>query len=109
MIEDLNLKETFIHIADEPLEMDFEIVKTRLQKFGLVPAIRREKYSADRDLGYFPCFNDWVAVRMTLNKAIPSYILTGTVRMFVKYQGEEETCRVCNVAGHKQYACSAIS
>ena len=43
---------------------------------------------------------------MKIHKPIPSYLRFGKVHIVLKHQGQEETCRHCNLPGHYAHSCN---
>jgi len=107
-VKDPNFKETFVRIGDVPFEIHLDCIKTALQQFGTVLSIRRDKYKKGPENGYYECFNGWITAKIAKSKDIPSYLKIGESQAFVKYPGQPETCRACNVIGHKANVCPAM-
>lgn len=105
VVKDPGVQEKFIRIADFPVNVNLDIVKTRLREFGTVLSIRRERYKATEEHDYIECFNGFITVRMTLMQAIPSYLMIGDYKVYVRYSGQLLTCRVCNQTGHLGAQC----
>lgn len=105
IIKDPGVQEKFIRIADFPVNVNLDIVKTRLREFGTVLNIRRERYKATEEHDYIECYNGFITVRMTLNQPIPSYLMIGDYKVYVRYSGQLQTCRVCNQTGHLGAQC----
>lgn len=105
VVKDPGVQEKFIRIADFPVNVNLDIVKTRLREFGTVLNIRRERYKATEEHDYIECFNGFITARMTLTQAIPSYLMIGDYKVYVRYNGQMLTCRVCNQAGHLGAQC----
>lgn len=103
VIRDPNIKEKFIRISDFPVKGNVEVLKTRLREFGAVLDVRRERYKASED--YFDCLTGIVLVRMSLEKDIPNYLQVGDCKVFVRYQNQPLTCRVCDMKGHLAANC----
>lgn len=104
-IKEPGVQEKYIRIADFPVNVNLDIVKTRLREFGTVLNIRRERYKATQEHDYIECFNGFITARMTLHQAIPSYLMVGDYKVYVRYSGQTLTCRVCNQAGHLGAQC----
>lgn len=105
IIKEPGVQEKYIRIADFPVNVNLDIVKTRLREFGTVLNIRRERYKATQEHDYIECFNGFITARMTLHQAIPSYLMVGDYKVYVRYSGQILTCRVCNQAGHLGAQC----
>lgn len=98
VFRDPNISEKFVRISDFPANGTLEVVTTRLREFGAVLDIRRERYRPSAE--YFSCLTGVIVARMSLRTAIPNYLQIGDYKTFVRYPGQPQTCRACNLPGH---------
>lgn len=84
-----------------PVELDAEIIKTKLAQFGTVLSLTMDIWGSVR----YKIRNGVRTVKLELTKHIPSYIDIGSGRSFVSYEGQPSTCAFCNSPGHLRNDC----
>lgn len=105
VVKDPNEEEKFVRICDFPANENIDILRTRFSSFGTVLAVKRDRYQASVTDDYFNCWSGHIVLRMTLSMPIPNYVKVGDFKVYVRYQGQPPTCRVCNLPGHLGAAC----
>ncbi|XP_044746144.1 uncharacterized protein LOC123307778 [Coccinella septempunctata] len=98
-----DVMETIVRIHEVPIEVNNEIIKSELEKYGKVNGIAREKWSGHEDL--FPVENGIRAVKMVMKKDIPSYISINGWKTLVTYRNQIRTCMICNEPNHEKKDC----
>lgn len=104
-IRDSNEEQKFVRIGGYPHHGDLDLLESHLRKYGNVYQLRWEKYRVEEENALFPTLSSFVICTMSLKKRIPSYVNLGRYTLVVKYEGQPETCRICNQPGHKAYFC----
>lgn len=100
-LQDIDKPLIFLTIYDAPFELsDLAIIK-RLTPYYEVIHYRRGKHS------YVPnIYNGLRHYRVRTIKPIPSFLRFGKYQIFIKYNGQNPTCRKCNRADHFSNACT---
>ena len=100
-IQDVDHPLTNLNIYDAPHELPHSATIHRLASFCEVVHHRRGKFREPEKV-----FNGVWHYRMKIHKPIPSYLRFGKVHIVLKHQGQEETCRHCNLPGHYAHSCN---
>lgn len=91
----------YLNIYDAPHELPDAAIIHRLAPFCEVIHHRRGKFREPKEL-----FNGVSHYRVKIRNPIPSYLRFGKIRIALKHQGQEETCRHCNLPGHYAHSCN---
>lgn len=108
LIKATNVEEKFVRVTGVPHSMDLRIIERRLKNFGNVLDMRWERFRNDVDEVYYPVLSTWLICRMTLETAIPSYLTIGEYRAIVRYNGQKQTCRLCDEPDHMGKDCPTL-
>ena len=73
----------------------------RLATFCEVVHHRRGKFREPEEV-----FNGVRHYRVKIRQPIPSYLRFGRIQVVLKHQGQEETCRHCNLPEHYAHSCN---
>ncbi|XP_078494777.1 uncharacterized protein LOC144749691 [Ciona intestinalis] len=84
-----------------PLEND-RLTRYLEENYGKVHAIKRRKDKRGMDTGLRIVV---MAKDVLKENPIPSYISVDGYQLYVKYNGQKETCKYCNETGHKIASC----
>jgi hypothetical protein len=91
-----------IRIANLPLEVPDESLRSTLSPFGKIMTIQEEKWS--RTYRYAVA-NGIPQVTMTLTQHIPSHLTIAGHRLLLSYEGQPLTCYGCGEIRHVYHAC----
>ncbi len=108
LIKDTNVEEKFVRISGIPHSMDLGVIQTRFKEFGKILDLRWERYHVAEDKVLYPILSTWLICRMTIEKAIPSYVTIGEYRAIVKYNGQKTTCGICDETDHLRRDCPRL-
>jgi hypothetical protein len=108
LIKDTNVGEKFVRISGIPHSMDLGVIQTRFKEFGKILDLRWERYHVAEDKVLYPILSTWLICRMTIEKAIPSYVTIGEYRAIVKYNGQKTTCGICDETDHLRRDCPRL-
>lgn len=103
IISDAGLEETYIRLFNLPFETTEEDIKKCLAPYGKIRAIAPEHWS--KHYRVTGIYNGLRAVTMELTKPVPSFIRYEGYRVQVIYEGQPQTCHVCNQMGHLRSEC----
>lgn len=95
--------ETVVRIHEVPIEVNNEVIKAEMEKYGKVNGIIREKWNGHEDL--FPVENGIRCVKMVIKKDIPSYISINGWKTLVTYRNQIRTCMICSEPNHERKDC----
>lgn len=87
-----------------PREMPHDVVRARLQSYGVVKEVTDETWSTAYQ---YRVKNGIRAVKIDLKSHIPSYVTIGGYRAQITYDGQLQTCSICNGTDHFRAECSA--
>ena len=99
-IQDVDHPLTFLNIYDAPHELPDTAIIERLSPYCEVLHHRRGKFREPEGV-----FNGIRHYRVRILRPIPSYLRFGKTLIVLKHQGQEETCRHCNLPGHYAHSC----
>jgi hypothetical protein len=108
LVRDSNVEEKFVRITGIPHSMDLGVIQTRFKEFGKVLDMRWERYHVVENEYLIPTLSTWLICRMTLEKAIPSYVTVGDYRVIVRYNGQKQTCGICDETSHLRKDCPSL-
>ena len=91
-----------IRIARLPPEVNADIIKTCLLKFGEVKTIRDEMWT---QAYRYKVYNGVRIVEIRLKQHLPSHLLIAGHDALVSYDGQPPTCFRCNGTGHQIQDC----
>ena len=99
-IQDIDRPLTFLTIYDAPFELSDLAIVRRLQQYCEVTHYRRGKFD------FLPeVYNGLRHYRVRAVKPIPSFLRFGKYQILLKHEGQQPTCRRCNLTGHFSNAC----
>lgn len=99
-IQDIDCPLTFLTIYDAPFELSDLAIVRRLQPYCEVTHYRREKFDLLPEV-----YNGLRHYRVRAIKPIPSFLRFGKYQILLKHDGQQPTCRRCNLTGHFSNAC----
>ena len=99
-IQDVDHPLTFLNIYDAPHELPDSAIIERLSPYCEVLHHRRGKFREPEGV-----FNGIRHYRVRILRPILSYLRFGKTLVVLKHQGQEETCRHCNLPGHYAHSC----
>ena len=93
-----------LRVKNLPSEVtDADLVKA-LQKYGVVGAIKWERYGPRSE--FEGVLSGVRLVKMELKvENVPSYVRVAGEEAYIKYSGQKETCRSCGRVGHMRKNC----
>lgn len=99
-LQDIDRPLSFLTIYDAPFELsDLAIIK-RLAPFCVVVNYLRGKFD------FVPgVYNGLHHYRVRIMKPIPNFLRFRKYQIFLKYDGQQPTCRRCNLPGHFANVC----
>ena len=100
-IQDVDHPLTYLNIYNAPHELPDSAIIHRLATFCEVVHHRRGKFREPEEV-----FNSVRHYRVKIRQPIPSYLRFGRIQVVLKHQGQEETCRHCNLPGHYAHSCN---
>lgn len=98
-INDGDRRLAYLNIYDAPYELPNVALAHRLEPFCEVLHMRRGKY-------FNGVFNGNRHFRVRINAAIPSYLRFGKFLVPLTHDGQDHTCRRCNLVGHFANDCT---
>ena len=100
IINDSDEPLVYLNVYDAPYELPDLAIIHRLKPYCDVYSYRRGKY-----LGHSAVFNGIRHFRVKITRDIPSFLRFGKFLLRVSHDGQQQTCRKCNRAGHFASAC----
>ena len=95
-----------VRVFDLPPEVPDEILKAKLQLYGTVHDIRKEKWSQQYNL---KVYNGVRAAKMNIKTNIPNSMSVVGYRISVTYAGQPKSCFICGKADHIKDNCPSRS
>ncbi len=99
-IQDIDRPLTYLTIYDAPFELSDVAIIKRLSPFCDVLHHRRGKFDFMPDV-----YNGLRHYRVRVQKPIPSFLRFGKIQVLLRYDGQDPTCRRCNLPGHFANEC----
>lgn len=102
-IQDIDRPLTYLTIYDAPFELSDVAIIKRLSPFCDVLHHRRGKFDFMPDV-----YNGLRHYRVRVQRPIPSFLRFGKIQVLLRYDGQDPTCRRCNLPGHFANECDNI-
>ena len=103
LIQDEKVPLRYVNIYNAPPELPDGVLIGNLSRFGEVKHYRRGRHTSVN------LENGVRHARMRLTASLPSYIRVGGEVLRVSHEGQDATCRKCNLPGHLASQCSAVA
>ncbi|KAJ4447109.1 hypothetical protein ANN_09109 [Periplaneta americana] len=91
-----------MRIFNVPPEVENNLVNQSLSQYGTVKTIRAELWSTQYK---FPVNNGVRAVRIEMQKHIPSKLIIGGYTAVIHYPGQPQLCYICGESSHLRSEC----
>ncbi|KAJ4427044.1 hypothetical protein ANN_26843 [Periplaneta americana] len=91
-----------VRIFNVPPEVENNLVNQSLSQYGTVKTIRAELWSTQYK---FPVNNGVRAVRIEMQKHIPSKLIIGGYTAVIHYPGQPQLCYICGESSHLRSEC----
>lgn len=106
-ISDAGKDDIVLRLFNVPFEATEEDVRSVLMPYGKVGLIMNERWSKNYRVQGLQ--NGLKAVHIELSKPVPSYLRLDGIKIQVVYDGQPQSCYVCNEFGHIRSSCPVLT